>query len=164
MRARNVGRLLILLLGAAACAAGPEPARLEAPRVESDDPAIGQPFSVELPRGERSVRLEGVRGRVTLVCILGDAYERVADACAQVRKRWRDRVEMVGIWVGSEPGDLSGLPFRAYVDLGGEALRRSFGGEADSQVLVLDVRGRVARRIGLGELDRLADEVSRLLP
>jgi len=164
MRTRSVGRLLILLLSAGACAVGPEPARLDAPRVESEDPTIGQPFSVDLPRGERSVRLEGVRGRVTLVCIFGDSYERVAEACARVRERWGDRVEMVGIWVGSEPGDLSGLPFRAYVDLGGEALRRSFGGGADSQVLVLDVRGRVARRVGLGELDRLADEVSRLLP
>lgn len=152
-------------LVASACAVGPRQApRIEAPRPESEDPSIGQPFAVELPRGgERSLRLEGVRGRITLVCVLGEAAERVADACADVRDRWRDRVAMVGIWV-SEPGDLTGLPFRAYVDPGGEALRRELQLDPDSQVLVLDVRGRLVRRVGLDELEGLLDEVARRLP
>lgn len=164
MRARIVGWLSIVLVGGG-CTVGPEPARIEAPKkMDSEDPAIGQRFAVELPRGERSVRLEGVRGRVTLVCILGEAHEQVADACATVRERWGDRVEMVGIWVGSEPGDLTGLPFRAYVDLGGEALRQAFGAGTESEVLVLDVRGRLVERVGVDELDHLIDEVSRRLP
>lgn len=165
MRKKSVNLWAVgALLAAGACAVGPPPARIEAPRMESEDPTIGRPFTVELPRGgERSVRLEGVRGRITLICILGEAAERVADACAGVRERWRDRVAMVGIWV-SEPGDLTGLPFRAYVDPGGEALRQGLDVDADSQVLVLDVRGRVVRRLGLDELGSLTEEVARRLP
>lgn len=153
-----------LLLGAGACAVGPEPARLEAPRVESEDPILGQPFAVEIPRdGDRTLRLEGVRGRITLICILGEAAERVADACAGVRERWQDRVAMVGIWVG-EVGDATGLPFRAYVDPGGEALRQGLPTPVDSQVLVLDVRGRIVRRLPLDELENLIDEVAQRMP
>lgn len=145
------------------CAIGPEPVRVEAPRVESEDSIIGKPFAVELPRGERSVRLEGVRGRITLICILGEFAEEVAEACASVRDRWQDRVAMVGIWV-REPGDLTGLPFRAYVDPGGEALRQGLEVSTESQVLVLDVRGRLVNVIGLDELGGLLDEVARRLP
>lgn len=161
MRKKHVLGIGFLL--AAGCVIGPEPARVEAPRIEAEDPVIGKPFEVELPRGERSVRLEGVRGRITLVCILGESAERVADACADVRDRWRDRVAMVGIWV-REPGDLTGLPFRAYVDPGGEALRQGLEVDAESQVLVLDVRGRLVNVVGLEELSRLSEEVARRLP
>lgn len=131
--------------------------------MEAEDPIIGKPFAVELPRGERSVRLEGVRGRITLICILGEAPELVAEACSGVRDRWQDRVAMVGIWV-SEPGDLTGLPFRAYVDPGGEALRQGLEVAAVSQVLILDVRGRLVSVLGLDELGGLIDEVARRLP
>lgn len=70
---------------------------------------------------------------------------------------------MVGIWV-SEPGDLTGLPFRAYVDPGGEALRQGLEVAAVSQVLILDVRGRLVSVLGLDELGGLIDEVARRLP
>src|SRR5690606_5445130 len=123
MRKKRTSAAALTAAFLCACAAGGRTAPLEGPSPQSDDPVIGRPFRVELPRGgERTLRLEGVRGRITLVCVLGESAERVADACAGVRERWRDRVAMVGIWVG-EPGDLTGLPFRAYVDPGGESLR-----------------------------------------
>lgn len=164
MRKKRTSAAALTVAFLCACAAGGRTAPLEGPSPQSDDPVIGRPFRVELPRGgERTLRLEGVRGRITLVCVLGESAERVADACAGVRERWRDRVAMVGIWVG-EPGDLTGLPFRAYVDPGGESLRRELQIDPRSQVLVLDVRGRLVRRLGLDELDALQDDIARRLP
>ncbi len=164
MRKKRTSAAALTAAFLCACAAGGRTAPLEGPSPQSDDPVIGRPFRVELPRGgERTLRLEGVRGRITLVCVLGESAERVADACAGVRERWRDRVAMVGIWVG-EPGDLTGLPFRAYVDPGGESLRRELQIDPRSQVLVLDVRGRLVRRLGLDELDALQDDIARRLP
>lgn len=65
-------RLLFLAPLLASCATPEKVERPEPPQLEGDRPAIGRKLDLELPAdGGEAVRLRGVTGRVTVVCVLG---------------------------------------------------------------------------------------------
>ena len=63
---------LAILLGAAACAVVPVMEPPEPPRLEGSVPAIGRQLDLEVEGRGTPVRLQGVTGRVTAVCVLGE--------------------------------------------------------------------------------------------
>lgn len=163
MRATNgwLGILPLLLL--VSCV-GPESSRPEGPTLTGEIPAVGRPFSLDLVDAGRPVRLEGVPGRVTLVCVLQEEIEQIVTACMDQSQRWGDRVAVVGLATNGQLLDPTVLPFRFYLDPQGEELTRSLNLQPYSQVVVVDVRGRVADSVPLGRIDSLTPIVSRLIP
>lgn len=139
------------------CAApgGPRP---EGPALYGEDPGAGQQFSLDLTDGGRPIRLEGVPGRVTLVCVLQEEPERIVHACVNQDRIWGDRVAVVGLATNGQL--LEDVPFRVYLDPQGEELGRSLQLGPYSQVIVVDVRGRVAQVVPLGRIEGLDSVVA----
>lgn len=149
------------LLWLAACVGAPPRPLPEAPQPEGDGP-IGRPFSVELVQAGQPLHLESVRGRVTLICALGDAAEQVVEICSREKAHFRDRLAVVGLATGVEP--YAEAPFRVYRDPGGEALRKSMEIEGGSRVVVIGVPGRVLAVVEEAQLGGLRALLNRLLP
>lgn len=155
---------VIGLLVLASCAT-PEPrAAPEAPTLSGDQPAIGRRFSLELTEAGRPLVLEGVKGRVTLVCVLHEEPEIIIDTCRQAQERWLDRVAVVGLATNGQLLDPATVPFRFYLDPQGEALGSALNLSPHSQVIVVDVRGRVADALPIGRLAELEPMLSRMVP
>lgn len=146
------------------CAA-PTAARPVAPSLVGDDPAVGQPFTLDLVEDGEAVRLEGVPGRTLLLCVLADGEEaaQIVAACVEQSRRWRDRIVVVGLATSADV-DPAAVPFRTYPDPGAEAMREGLDLGPGPQVLVVDGRGRIARVVPLGKLEALAPAVTATIP
>ena len=157
-------------LFATACATIPTVEPPEPPRLEGDVPAIGRTLDLEVEGRGTPIRLQGVTGRVTAVCVLGaggapelDAEaSQVLGACQDALAELQDQIAVVALTTDGDL-DLDSLPLRAYRDPGGKALEEKLELEPVSQVIVVDNRGRVAQVLPAGESGRLRDEAVLLI-
>lgn len=225
--------LAILLLGlpGVGCATLPEVEPPVPPALEGPVPAIGRTLDLEVEGRGIPVRLQGVTGRATAVCVLtapepapsppapppeglggeGTGGEepagaeegvrpsapappeglggeetgeeepagaeeavgpspapvaagwgafpdslRVLAACEDLAKQLADRIAVVGL-ATSRQVEVERIRLRTYLDPGGEALSLVLDLPARPQVILVDVRGRVARIVGVDELPRLLE-------
>ncbi|WP_373046072.1 hypothetical protein [Vulgatibacter sp.] len=181
---------LAALLVAAACAQPEIVEPPDPPRLVGEVSAIGRPLDLEVEGRGTPIRLQGVTGRVTAVCVLGSGggapatgagggggaeaaeppgagtlvpeADQVLRACEKTAARLADRIAVVGLTTDATL-DLDRLPLRTFRDPQGEALRESLDLEPRSQVILADQQGRVAEVIGAGELERLETAAARLV-
>lgn len=154
----------LVLLGAIGCAS-PEPMeRPSRPTLVGDRPAIGRLFDIDVRGGEgAAIRLKGVKGRVTAVCVLeDDAAGEVAAICEELAHKWRDRIAVVGLSLSEERAHPM-VPFRVYRDPGGRVLSEILGLDPEPQILLLDVQGRIARWFPPGRSEELETAVASLV-
>lgn len=152
-----------LLFLAAGCATPEVAERPRPPTLTGERPAIGRLLDIDVRGGEgATIRLEGVKGRVTAVCVLGgEEAMDLAGSCADLADRWKDRIAVVGL--GLDPDlDPREIPFRMYRDPGGRVISEILGLDPESQILLLDVQGRIARWFPPGRDEALDREVARL--
>lgn len=156
--------LLLVLLSLAACAEIEVMEPLQPPKMRGSIPAVGRPLDLRVEGQGSVVRLRGVTGRVTAICILGgepDSGAATRQACAEVQARLQDRVAAVGLFTGEgDPPD--DLPIRVFRDPGGAALRRSLELDPIPGIVLVDRRGLVAEVLRGDRLGRAADAAARL--
>lgn len=156
--------LFASLLWGVGCAS-PEPAeRPRRPTLTGERPAIGRIFDLDVRGGEgATIRLKGVKGRVTAICVLDPADDgQVARVCEDLADRWKDRITVVGLSLSEERG-APPVPFRVYRDPGGRVLSEILGLDPESQILLLDVQGRIARWFPPGREEALEEAVASLV-